>query len=100
MISIGFFSEMQLYADSGTIKNHIVDKIDYSKKKVIDYLSNQKRIAGCPKTAIDCVTGEKISDSFSVYSDGEFEWCDFLIYHIKKYNIKLPKEFINKIEQN
>lgn len=95
---IGFFSEMKLYADNGSIKENIVEKNEYNKKKVIGYLLKQKRIAGCPKTAIDCVTGEKISDSFSVYNDGEFEWCDFLIYHIEKYNIKLPKELINKAE--
>ncbi len=97
MITIGLFSEMKLYADNGSIQEHIVDKVDYDKNMVIEYLSNQKRIAGCPKTVFDCITGEKISDSFFVYNDGEYEWCDFLIYYIKKYNIALPKCFIDKI---
>lgn len=89
---------MKLYADNGSIQVHIVETIEYNKDKVIKYLSNQKRIAGCPRTAIDCVTKKEISSSFSVFTDGEYEWCDFLIYHIKEYNIKLPKEFINKIK--
>jgi hypothetical protein len=37
-----------------------------------------------------------ISSSFLVYNDGEYEWCDFLIYHIQKYNVCLPEEFIKK----
>ena len=97
MIYLGYFSEMKLYKDSGSINNHIVSDIGYNKSKVIEYLSKQKRIAGCPRQAIDCVTGKKISDSFSVYTDGEYEWCDFLIYHIKKYNIALPQTFIDKV---
>ena len=95
---IGYFTEMNLYADSGSAQENIVDKVEYDKKEVIDYLLKQKRIASCPKTTIDCVTGEKIADSFSVYNDGEYEWCDFLIYHIRKYNINLPKEFVEKVK--
>ena len=75
MKSIGFFSEMKLYQNDGSIKDNLVDDVNYDKEKIIEYLKSQK---------------EKISDSFSVYNDGEYKWCDFLIYHIEKYNIKLP----------
>jgi hypothetical protein len=101
MKGIGFFSEMNIgYCNSGSIKKHIVDSVDYDKEEVIKYLKNAKRIAGCPREAIDCVTGETISPSFSVYNDGEYEWCDFLVYHIKKYNIALPEEFLRKVLQS
>ena len=96
MTDIGCFSEMECYADNGSIKDHIVDKIDYDKTKVINYLKSQNRIAGCPRQAIDCLTGNVISPSFSVYTDGEYRWCDFLLYHIEKYNIKLPQHLISK----
>ena len=97
MIYLGYFSEMKLYKDTGSVNSHIVPSVDYDKSKVIEYLSKQKKIAGCPLPAIDCVTGDKISDSFSVYTDGEYEWCDFLVHHIKKYNIALPKTFIERV---
>ena len=97
MTDIGCFKEMECYTDNGSIKNFIVDEVDYSKEKVINYLKNQKKIAGCPRPAIDCVTGDIISPSFSVYTDGEFRWCDFLLYHIEKYNISLPKSLLVKI---
>lgn len=96
MKHIGLFTEMKVYADSGSIKDNIVDKVDYDKNKIISYMLRQNKIASCPRAAIDCLTGKKIADSFAVYSDGEYDWCDFLIYHIEKYNIKLPKEFIEK----
>lgn len=96
MIDVGCFTEMSCYADNGSVKDFIIDKVDYSKEKVINYLKNQKRIAGCPRSAIDCITGEVISPSFSVYTDGEFQWCDFLLYHIEKYNISLPEALIEK----
>ena len=98
MIAIGCFSEMNCFADNGSINEHIVDKVNYNKDKVIEYLSNHKKLASCPREAIDCKTGKKISDSFVVFTDGEYQWCDFLEYHIKKYNIKLPKEFLEKIQ--
>ena len=64
MKSIGFFKEMKLYADVGSIRDHLIDKVSYDKQKVINYLRNQKRVAGCPRSAIDCITGEEISRRF------------------------------------
>lgn len=97
MISIGFFSEMNLTAhNDGKITDYIVDKVDYDKEIVIDYLKSFRHKASCPKAAIDCITGKEISPSFKVYNDGEYCWADFLIYHIEKYNIRLPQEFVNK----
>ena len=98
MIYIGFFTEMKITMfDNGSIKNHLVSEVNYDKKKIIDYLNSFGRQAVCPRYAIDCVTGENISGSFSVIDDGEYCWCDFLTYHIEKYNIKLPDKFIEKI---
>lgn len=96
MIYLGFFSEMNCYEDNGSINDFLTDEINYDKAAVIKYLKSQKRIAGCPREAIDCISKEVISPSFSIYSDGEYEWCDFLIYHIEKYNIFLPQSFIKK----
>lgn len=100
MIDVGCFSEMNVFSDNGSITDYLVDEIDYDKNIVIDYLKSFKHIASCPRAAIDCVTGEEISSSFGVYSDGDFRWCDFLIYHIEKYNIKLPQNLINKANAN
>lgn len=55
-------------------------------------------IAGCSRKSLDCLTGEKTSNSFSIYNNGEYKWCDFLIYHIEKYNIKSSEKFVRKAE--
>jgi hypothetical protein len=95
---IGFFSEMNLSAHNcGSIKDSIVDNVSYNKEAVIKYLGSFKHFASCPKSAIDCVTGEIISPSFRLYTDGVFCWADFLAYHIEKYNIELPDKFIEHI---
>lgn len=96
MIDVGCFSEMNIYADCGSIKDYLTPKLDYDKKTIIKYLESFKQKAVCPKKAIDCVTGETISNSFKVFDDGEFRWCDFLIYHIEKYNILLPQKLVEK----
>lgn len=97
MINIGFFSEMKLYEDSGSIKSLLQQTANYDKEKVISYLKVGKKIASCPRAGIDCVTMKNISDSFSLYTDEEYCWGDFLIYHINKYNIRLPENFLKKI---
>lgn len=100
MIDVGCFSEMNIFSNNGSVKKHIISKVNYDKTKIIKYLESFKYKASCPKNAIDCVTNEIISSSFKVYDDGEFRWCDFLIYHIKKYNIKLPQKMIEKANAN
>ncbi len=98
MISVGFFSEMHISMyDNGSIKEYLAEKVDYDKGTVINYLSSFGRQASCPRYAIDCLTGDVIASSFAVNDDGEYCWPDFLIYHIEKYNIKLPEKFVKKI---
>jgi hypothetical protein len=69
MKNIGFFSEMNIgYCNSGSVKNYIIDSVDYDKEEVIKYLKSAKRIAGCPREAIDCFTRrifKKVSQSIS-----------------------------------
>ena len=88
---------MKLYEDNGPLNDNIVKEIEYDKNAVINYLESFKEIAICARQAIDCGTGEIIASGFKVINDGEYEWCDFLPYHIRKYNIKLPDDFIRKV---
>lgn len=96
MISIGYYKELKLYDDTGSLKDNIQPKANYNKKAVIDYLNRQKKIAGCPKTIINPLTGREIVKSFFVYTDGIYEWGSFLPFFIRKYNVKLPQELIDR----
>lgn len=98
MINVGFFSEIGLSAyQKESIKDYISESVAYDKKAVVAYLSSFSHYASCPKAAIDCITGKTISQSFLIYKDDEYCWPSFLIYHIEKYNIKLPQGLIDKI---
>ena len=98
MIDIGFLSEMELTAhNNGSITQHLADNVDYDRSAVISYLNRFSSRIFCPKYVKDCITGETIAGCFKVVTDGEYRWPDTLVYHIKKYNIRLPKEFIDKI---
>lgn len=97
MKNLCFFSEMKLFQDQGPVNSFIQKETEYNKAKVINYLKSGKIIASCPRKAIDCVTGTQISDSFSLHTDGEYCWGDFLVYHLEKYNIGLPRDFLKKI---
>lgn len=97
MISVGFYEEMNMYNNNGPIKESLVESVNYNKKKVIEYIKNNKVVGICARPAIDCITGEEISSGFQILNDGEYEWADFLAYHIAKYNLTLPKAFLEKI---
>lgn len=96
MIDVGCFEEMHIFSNNGSINDFLVDSVDYDVKKIVKYLNSFKMQAICSRSAIDCVTGKEISSSFKVFNDGEYRWCDFLIYHIEHYNIKLPQGLIDK----
>ncbi len=97
MTGVGFFTEMNIADfDNGSIKDSLVEHVDYDKAAVIAYLQSFKHRASCARNAIDCVTGKVISSYFLCYDDGEYCWCDFLIYHIQHYKIRLPQGLIEK----
>ncbi len=96
MTDVGCFEEMHIFSNSGSVRDSLVDSVNYDIDKMVRYLSSFQRQAICPRPAIDCVTGKEISTSFKVFNDGEYRWCDFLIYHIQKYKIKLPQGLIEK----
>ena len=97
-IYLGFFSEFNLsMADNGSIKDFIIDRVDYDKYRIIRYLKNGREEAVCPKVVYDLINNTIISTSFSVLSDGEYVWRHDLEYYVKNYNIKLPDDFIRKI---
>ena len=45
----------------------------------------------------DVFTGESIPMETLGMNDGEYTWWNTLAYYVEKYNLRLPKEFENKI---
>lgn len=97
-IYLGFFAENGLsMANNGSINQFIVSKVDYDKEKIVNYLQNGKKESICPKNAYDIISGKMIATFFYVLTDGEYVWKSDLPYYVDKYNIELPKNFIEKV---
>ena len=47
--------------------------------------------------AKDVFTGDQISNEMIGMNDGEYTWFNTLAYYVEKYNLRLPKEFEDKI---
>lgn len=65
--------------------------------KIIEYLEqgNPTYVRGeLPK---DVFTGERIPCEYIGMTDGVYSWNSVLPYYVRKYNLKLPKEFENHV---
>ena len=64
--------------------------------KIVAYLETKgKSTMVRMETAKDRLTGERIKGMYDleIFTDGTFSWWSDLAYHVKKYNLRLPKEF-------
>ena len=61
--------------------------------RIIAYLENGKKTYTATSKARDFFTGDIIQEENCGMTDGEFSWNGSLIYYVKKYNLRLLKEF-------
>ena len=95
----GFLGETVGLPNTGYLKDSIIDKLDYNRSKILDYLEQGKRILGCPCGAVlEINTGEELCHGYGVYSDGVYAWPEFILHYIKNYNIKLPEGLIKRAD--
>lgn len=94
MIAVGFFKERhgKDYPTFQTTGSDIP-----RKNRVLEYLCESKVIAAAPGRIRDIFTDEAVPGEILAYSDGKYYWNSETIYYFKKYNLKLPDEFINEI---
>ena len=57
------------------------------------YLENGSPSFCSVSPAIDVFTGEIIPGENIYREDGEYSWNHALSYYVRKYNLRLPKEF-------
>ena len=64
---------------------------------IVRYLEKGKVKLASSGICVDCITGEIISVPHFIMTDGEYSWDSSLSYYVKKYNMRLPKDFENKV---
>jgi hypothetical protein len=67
------------------------------QEDVVSYLKNGKKTYARTETPKDVFTGETIPVESYGMTDGEYSWNSVLPYYVEKYNLKLPKEFEEKV---
>ena len=83
-------------------KNELMN-YNYSKqekKKIIEYIKGNDKVAIAPGFERDYFTGEPTHVRHEFQSDGVYEWDIVLAYYVEKYNMKLPENFIKHILNN
>ena len=100
--TICVFKEL-LYGTDGdpSIKDYISNKENANKDKIINYLNGGVCVAACTAVVSD-VINEKNGDigTPDALTDGKFQWYADLSYYVEKYNLELPKEFIDNMVKN
>ena len=97
MIFIGQYEE--LYPGNGypSMRNFFSDSPYEGQGKIIYYLKHGKRDMISDKVPRDVFTGEVILMPLIRMNDGEFSWFMPLAYYVEHYNLRLPKEFEERI---
>ena len=65
--------------------------------KIVFYLNNGTTTYVRATRGKDFYTGETISGTYTGMTDGEYSWSSVLSYYVQKYNLRLPKEFEEKV---
>ncbi len=86
----------EIYKDDSlpTIKDSFKELPQEKKAAVLAYLKRGKVTAAAPAIPRDVLTGEKISGSLVMQTDGEYAWRSDVAYYFEKYNIDLGETFI------
>ncbi|NLG53879.1 MAG: helix-turn-helix transcriptional regulator [Clostridiales bacterium] len=75
----------------------VSDKPNKRKDSILRYIKRGLVISNCDIDAVDVISGEIISNRTQCMTDGEYYWWSDLHYYFERYNIELPREFIEKI---
>lgn len=80
-----------------SIKDFCLDDAYPGKDKIIKYLNNGKKTYASTAKAQDVITGNRLDVELYGMTDGEYSWLSTISYYVDKYNLRLPKEFENKV---
>lgn len=97
MIYIGKYEELNPGRGYPSMKDFFCDAPYTGQAKIIHYLKHAKEDMVSTKIPKDVFTGETIPMDNLGMNDGEYTWFTTLAYYVEKYNLKLPKEFEDKI---
>ena len=94
---IGKYKELNPNHDFPSMRDSF-ERVPYEgKDRIIHYLKNGNEDMVSLAIPKDAITGDIIPMTMKGMNDGEFTWFNTLAYYVEKYNLRLPKEFEEKI---
>ena len=83
-----------------SMKDSFMDKPYKGQEQVAAYLEKGKKTYAKVELPTDKFTGERIFVESCGMTDGEYTWLSVIPYYVRKYNLRLPKEFEEKVLNN
>ena len=98
MTVIGRFKETYNNQEYPSIMD-AVGKLDPSiKSTVVAHLKRGKTLSLAAGYATDVISGELINTPYACCSDGVYGWRSDVLYYVEHYDIALPEEFIQFVQ--
>jgi hypothetical protein len=82
------------------IKDHLSKEAQVSRDKIALYLRDGIVMGAFMHYLYDVFDNKKLSASDTYHTDGFWYWSEDLAYYVEKYNLILPKPFLNHIKRN
>lgn len=83
--------------DVPSIRSSFEEATYFGQDDIIRYLENGKVKLPSAGVGVDLITGDVVSVQHAIMTDGEYTWDSMFPYYVKKYNLRLPKEFEEKV---
>lgn len=97
----GFFPDLPDAQATDEIRVLVQDQADPLEPKMIAYLESGHEYLASAGIAIDQLDpGYPIIGVPNVRTDGNWCWSEDVVYYLRKYHIRLPKEFVANMERN
>ena len=68
------------------------------KEKILKYLKSGEEYGAAAMSMKDVFTGKYTGIEYIFFADDKYAWSTELIYHVEKYDCKLPEDFLSHIE--
>lgn len=97
MIFLGKFKELNPSKDFPSMREYMCEKPYPGQESVARYLRSGTIDMARMVIPKDVFSGEPIDMEMLGMNDGEYTWFNTLAYYVEKYNLRLPKDFEEKV---
>jgi len=97
----GFFPELfDGHGDGPSLLDHVSNTAQENEARIIDYLDNGAVLIASPGVNVDVLAPSRDTiGAAGILTDGVWAWPCELSYYVRKYHVKLPLDFIERMSR-